>query len=657
MSKTYYVTTAIDYPNAAPHMGHAFEKYIADALARWNRFLGKEVFFLTGTDENTQHMQKAAEKAGVDTKKFVDEKSKMFIDFCKKLNSTNNDFIKTSEQKHKLVAKSIFKKVFDKGDIYKGRYEGFFCDRCNTYYTEKDLVNERQCPIHGISVQVLQEEAYFFKMSKYQNKLLKFLNKNKDFIYPEFRRNEILSRLNKGLRDLCVSRSTIDWGITLPNDPDHVIYVWFDALINYISGIDYPNDLFKKFWPADVHVIGKDILWFHTVIWPTMLIAAGIKLPKQVYAHGFINDKNGEKMSKTKGNVTDPVEIVDKYSSDVLRYYLLRAIPAGQDGNFNEKDLVKRYNTELANELGNLVMRITALLKKNFDLTIPNSKSTKLFKTKEVLSQLEEYMSKFEFNNAIDLIWKLIKQTNKYINDKEPWKIEDKNELSEVVYTITDSLRLIHILLYPFLPETAKKIRKQFKFHASEKKNFMWNLLSTEKILEGKALFPKIDIKTVTEVCGKEFPLFLKVGKIISVEDHPGADKLYVFKVIIDKEITLVAGIKQWYSKEELVGKHIIVVSNLKPAKLRGVKSEGMLLVALGDRQGKTGELLTTDAKPGSVVEVQGYDIRKSRIEYKDFEKVKLSLKHGKIYYGDIFLKLGKKHIYTEKIKNSEFIE
>jgi len=656
MSNKYYITTAIDYPNAAPHMGHAFEKYIADALARWKRFLGRKVFFLTGTDENTQHMQKAAQKAKRDTKEFVDENAKVFIDFCKKLNITNDNFIKTSNPQHKKVCQSVFKIVFNKGEIYKGHYEGFFCDRCNTYLTKKDLIDENLCPTHKIPVQVLTEPAYFFQMSKYQKDLIKFLKQNKDYIYPEFRRNEILSRLNDGLRDLCVSRSTIDWGITLPNDPEHVIYVWFDALINYLSGIDYPNDTYKKFWPADVHVIGKDISWFHTVIWPIMLIAAGIKPAKQVYVHGFINDANGEKMSKTKGNVIDPVKIINKYNADTLRYYLLRSIPAGQDGNFNEQDLVQRYNTELGNELGNLVMRITALIKKSFNLLIPKADSDELFNTKEILEQLDKYMDKFEFNNAIDLIWKLIKVTNKYINDKEPWKIVDKLELSKVIYTITDSLRLIHMLLYPFLPETALKIRQQLKFHEPKLQNFKWNLLSTEIILEAKPLFPKMEYK---EDLGKRvFPLFLKVGKILEVQDHPGADKLYVLKVQTDKEITLVAGIKQWYTKEQLLGKNLIVVSNLKPAKLRGVKSEGMLLAALEDEDGKSGEVITTDAKAGSVVEIPGYENKKSRLDYKDFQKIKLNIKDNKLYYNNkIQLKIGKKEIYTEKIKDSNLVE
>ncbi len=654
MTKKYYITTAIDYPNGYPHMGHAYEKCIADALVRWKRLNGNDVFFLTGVDENSQHVKKVADDSGEDPIKFINKFSEIFIDFSKKLNATNDDFIRTSSEKHKQVAKSIFKKVFDKGEIYKGFYEGFYCGKCNTYWTEKDLVNERQCPTHGTPVQVLREEAYFFKMSKYQDELLKFIEKNPNFIYPEFRKNEILSRLNEGLRDLCVSRSTIDWGITLPNDPEHVIYVWFDALINYISGIDYPGAKYKKLWPCDVHVIGKDIIWFHTVIWPIMLMAADIPLPKQVYVHGFINDKNGEKMSKSKGNVTDPIEMINKYGPDVLRYYLLRSFPSGQDGNFNEQELVQRYNTELANELGNLVMRITALLKKSFDLKVPESKSDELFDIKDVLDKLNEYINKFEFNNALDLIWKLIKVANKYINDKEPWKISDNKELSKVVYTITDSLRLINMLLYPFLPETCEKIKQQFNFKKFEIKNFKWNKLLNNNVEHGKPLFPKIEFKSKQK---PEFPLFLKVGKVLSVEDHAGADKLYILKVFTDKEITLVAGIKQWYTKEELIGKHIIVVSNLKPAKLRGIRSEGMLLVALEDEDAKNGELLTCDSKDGSVIELEGYDNRKSRVEYKDFQKIKLIVKDGKVYFDNIPLKSGKNFVYTKKIKNSNWVE
>tara|TARA_Y100000031_G_scaffold144921_1_gene176939 strand:+ start:44 stop:2011 length:1968 start_codon:yes stop_codon:yes gene_type:complete len=655
MTKTYYITTPIYYPNSIPHIGHAYTDFVTDTLARWKSLNRFETFFLTGVDENSNHVKKAADKEGIDPIKFIDKYAHIFTDFGKKLKITNNDFIRTSSDKHKQVAKSIFKKVFDKGDIYKGFYEGFFCDKCNTYYTEKDITDEKMCPTHKTPLQVLREEAYFFRMSKYHKELLKHIEENPNFIYPEFRKNEILSRLNKGLRDLCVSRSTIDWGIHLPNDPEHVIYVWFDALINYVSGIDYPNKLFKKFWPADVHIIGKDILWFHTVIWPTMLIAADIKLPKQVYAHGFINDKDGEKMSKTKGNVIDPIEMINKYSADVLRYYLLRSISVGQDGNFSEHDLIQRYNTELGNELGNLVMRITALLKKGFDLTIPKSKSEELFKTKEIITEINKFMDKFEFNNSLDLIWRLIKQTNKYINDKEPWKIEDEEELSKVIYTTTDALRLINLLLYPFLPETAEKIKQQFNFPELNIKDFKWNLTTSGKVTESKPLFPKIEKPEQKQK--PIFPLSLKVGKILSVENHPGADKLYVMKVLTDHEITLVAGIREMYTKEELQDKNIIVVSNLKPAKLRGVKSEGMLLVALESEDSKNGELLTTDAKPGSVVEVQGYDNKKSRVEYKDFVKIKLSVKDYKVYYNDIQLKIGKNNIYTTKIKESNVIE
>jgi len=636
--KTYYITTAIDYPNGKPHIGHAFEKIIADVCARWKRVNSYDVFFLTGTDENGQKLQEAAETAGLEPQAFVDQMAEKFKEFAKELEISNDFFIRTTAPYHKKKATEIFNKVLEKGDIYKGLYQGWHCVPCETYYTEKNLENSN-CPKCGRPVKVIEEEAYFFKLSKYNNQLLKHIKKNKKFIFPEFRRNEILHRLeNDELKDLCVSRSTIKWGIPLPNDPDHVIYVWFDALINYISGLGNKE---AQFWPANVHVIGKDITWFHTVIWPCMLFAADIELPNQVYVHGFINDKNGEKMSKSKGNVVEPLEIINKYSADVLKYYFLRSTPAGQDGNFSEEDLVERYNTELANELGNLVTRSAVLVEKYFNGKVPKARPDKIFNTKKLLKELNANMEHFDFNIALENIWRTIKQINKYINEKEPWKEEDKKKLSKVVYTVVDSIRLINILLQAFMPHTSAKICKQYKFNQETIEQFIWGLLEPNtEITKGEILFPKTELNSKPV-----FPLNLKVGEITGAEEHPGADKLLILKVNIGNEIQLIAGIKEWYKPAELIGKKIIVVSNLKSAKLRGKQSEGMLLAA--EKEGKV-VLLNCDVPSGSSIEVEGFNNETKQIEFSDFLKVILEVKDKKVYYSGKQLKSNKSEVIAE---------
>ena len=632
----YYITTAIDYSNSDPHIGHAFEKIIADTAARWKRVLGYDVFFLTGTDENGQKLKEAAENAGFTPQEFVDKQVLKFKDFAKKLNISNDSFIRTTSPKHKKVAKAIFEKVFKKGDIYKGKYKGHYCVACERYYTEKDL-EDGNCPYHKKKTKILEEESYFFKMGNYEKQLLEHIKKNKDFILPETRRNEILSRLKEPLRDLSVSRSSFDWGIQLPNDKSHIIYVWFDALLNYISGIDYPNKQFKKYWPHAINVIGKDILWFHAVIWPCILLAAGITPPKQVYAHGFINDKNGEKMSKSRGNVVDPLEMVNKYGSDIVKYYFLRTTPSGNDGNFSEKELVERYNKELADELGNLVSRVTAFVEKNFNGKIPKATPEKLFK-ENVYKEIDNHINYFEFNLALDKILHLIKLVNKYINDKEPWKVKDKKKLAKIVYTSADAVRLINILIQAFLPNASEEINKLLGFKQETIKEFKWGLTKENKV-KRDILFPKIEFKEQTM-----FPLKLRVGKVLEVKDHPEADKLYILKVKLDKTIQLVAGIKEFYKKEELKNKIIVVVTNLKPAKLRGIESQGMLLT--GENKNQV-ELLTSELKPGTEIKVKNLKNNSKLIDFKEFCKLKLELKDKKVFCNNIEIP----NIKTEKLK------
>jgi methionyl-tRNA synthetase len=441
--KKFYITTAIDYVNSRPHIGHAFEKTLADAIARWHRLLGEGVWYLTGTDENAQKNARAAKAAGVPTKEFVDKNSKVFIELCKKLNLSNDDFIRTTEKRHVDVAKEIFKKVADKGEIYKGKYEGLYCTGCEAFKTEKDLVDGK-CPEHNRAPEKMSEEAYFFKLSKYQKQLIKFIE---DYIVPESKKNEILSRLKEEpLRDLCVSRTGLDWGIDSPLDKKFKIYVWFDALINYYSAA-------SGNWPADVHVIGKGINWFHSVIWPAILMSAGIELPKKLLVHGYLN-LSGQKISKSLGNVIDPILLVEKYGPDSVRYSLLRC-NVFEDSDYSEEILVNRHNNELADKLGNLVSRVSTLAEKYGTEKTKNSLLKQL-----KLKQIEKEMQNFEVDRALNDIFAFVDVCNEYVQSKKPWETHDK----KVLYELIDSIKIISILLWPFIPETSEKIAKHFGF-------------------------------------------------------------------------------------------------------------------------------------------------------------------------------------------------
>ncbi len=456
--KKFYITTAIDYVNAKPHIGHAYEKILADVLARWHRLKQEKVRFLTGTDENAQKNAQAAKEEGIDVKKFVDRNSKYFIELCKKLNISNDDFIRTTEKKHVKKSQEIFKKVYDKGDIYRGKYEGLYCIGCEAFVTEKDLVDGK-CLEHNKKPQTISEDAYFFKLSKYKDKILSLLKKG--LVIPKTRANEMITRLKEqGLKDLCVSRTNLDWGIDSPIDKKFKIYVWFDALINYISGAN-------GFWPADCHVIGKGINWFHSVIWPAMLISAGYEPPKSVWVHGYLT-VNGKKISKSLGNAIDPVKLVEKYPTDSLRYLLIREIPFSQDGDFSEEALKERHNNELANKLGNLVSRVASLIEKN-GIKKSENKLIKKLKLKEIEKKIESY----ELDKALNLIFEFIDACNIYVQEKKIWETKDKKALFE----LKESILKIAELLWPFIPESSEKIKKQF---------------SAKKIKKGKILFPKI---------------------------------------------------------------------------------------------------------------------------------------------------------------------
>tara|TARA_Y100000034_G_C6906665_1_gene420988 strand:+ start:375 stop:1742 length:1368 start_codon:yes stop_codon:yes gene_type:complete len=455
MAKKFYITTAIDYVNAKPHIGHAFEKVLADALARWHKLKGEEVFFLTGVDENAQKNVQASEKAGVPVKKFIDKNANFFLQLCKKENISYDKFIRTSASEHTKVVQEIVKKIKENGDIYKGEYEGDYCTGCESFLTEKDLVDGK-CPEHNKKPEHRKEEAYFFKLSKYEDKLIKFAEK---YIVPKSKKNEIVSRLKQGLNDLCISRKGVEWGIDFPDDKKFKVYVWVDALINYVSGA-------KEKWPADVHVIGKGINWFHSVIWPAILMSAGYKLPDKLLVHGYLNLK-GQKISKSLGNIIDPLELLEKYQTDSVRYSLLRCT-VFEDSDYSEEILIERHNNELANKLGNLVSRVSALAEKNGLQKTPN-KLLKKLNTKKI----EKYFENFEVDKALNEIFAFIDACNEYIQSKKPWETKDK----KVLYELVESIREIAILLEPFIPETAQKIQQIFK---------------TDKIKKAPILFKKI---------------------------------------------------------------------------------------------------------------------------------------------------------------------
>jgi len=475
MAKKFYVTTAIDYVNAEPHIGHAYQKIVADALARWHKLLGDEVRFLTGTDEHGKKVQNAAKAAGKSPKEFVDETSKKFKEAWRALNVIPNRFIRTTDKDHAKIVKEFIEKCEKKGDIYKGTYEGNYCVNCEAYVTEKDLV-DGECPYHpGKKIEKISEESYFFKLSKYQNFLLDLYKKHPEFVLPDSRRNEIINRVKDGLNDLSITRTSFDWGIPFPLDKKHVTYVWFDALINYYTGED-------GFWPADVHILGKDNTWFHTVYWPAMLKSVGYKLPKTTFNHGFLTF-NGQKISKSLGNVISPVVLVEKYGADSIRYYALRHFPFanGDDGDFSEEVLVRRHNDELANKLGNLVSRVSNLAEKNGIAKCENKLLKKL-----KLKEIGKLIDNFEFDKALNLIFEFIDVCNEYVQSEKPWETKDKN----VLYELVDSIKAVAILLWPFIPETSEKIAKGFGFKIDYKE--IGKGIKVKKVKKSEILFKKI---------------------------------------------------------------------------------------------------------------------------------------------------------------------
>lgn len=610
----FYITTPIYYVNDEPHAGHGYSTIVADTLARYHRLKGDEVFFLTGVDEHGAKIHKASEKAGLTPQDYCDKIAPTFIKFWKQLNISHDIFMRTTSDMHKRGASKFLTALYESGDVYKGTYKGYYCLPCERFVPEKELTAEKICPIHKLPLEWLEEENYFFRLSKYQDRLLAHFHENPDFVYPAARRNELLNVLNSGLEDISISRSSVSWGISLPFDPEHIVYVWIEALMNYMTALGYETDSeqYYTFWPADVHMMGKDITRFHALIWPAMLMAVDLPLPKQIVAHGMMT-KDGEALSKTRGIFVDLDADIAQYGLDAFRYYLLREFSFGNDGDYRPARLHARYNADLANDLGNLLNRVLGLVNKNFEgipaPTTPGEFDDEIeAMAQTTIDQLDEHISAFAFDAALETIWEFVRRINRYVQQTQVWtlaKPETKPRMGTILYNSLEALRFISVLISPFVPDTAEKIQKQIGLSEFDTVSEWGHLPAGLTVSRGEPIFPRVDTKkqkqpqpkteaepkqkkaekTSDLISFADFQkLDLRVACILAAEPVEGADRLLKLQVDLGTEKRqLVAGIAEHYMPEALIGKQVIVVTNLEPATIRGVESQGMVLAGSGD--------------------------------------------------------------------------